>query len=123
MLESTPLYGGNADYLEGLYEQYLSDPVSVPAQWRSLLRRPGSAPASRARPRPGHRRHRGARQPAAGAGRRRRWRCLKGAKQAAVSRLIQIWSNRGHLIAKLDPLGLMKRERPSVLELAYFGLE
>jgi 2-oxoglutarate dehydrogenase E1 component len=37
MLESTPLYGGNADYLEGLYEQYLSDPVSVPAQWRTYF--------------------------------------------------------------------------------------
>ena len=35
------------------------------------------------------------------------------AKQAAVSRLIQIWINRGHLIAKLDPLGLMQRPRPA----------
>ena len=37
MLESTPLYGGNADFLEGLYEQYLSDPSSVPAQWRTYF--------------------------------------------------------------------------------------
>ena len=44
------------------------------------------------------------------------------AKQAAVSRLIQIWTNRGHLLAKLDPLGLMQRPRPRVLELEYFGL-
>ena len=29
------------------------------------------------------------------------------ARQAAVSRLIQIWINRGHLVATIDPLGLM----------------
>src|SRR5262249_31224302 len=44
------------------------------------------------------------------------------AKQAAVSRLIQIWTNRGHLIAKVDPLGLTRRPRPRVLDLSYFGL-
>jgi 2-oxoglutarate dehydrogenase E1 component len=44
------------------------------------------------------------------------------AKQGAVSRLVQIYSNRGHLIANLDPLGMQKRERPRVLELSYFGL-
>ena len=44
------------------------------------------------------------------------------AKQAAVSRLIQIWTNRGHLVAKLDPLGLIERPRPQVLDLEYFGL-
>ena len=44
------------------------------------------------------------------------------AKQAAVSRLIQIWTNRGHLVANLDPLGLMPRPRPRVLALDYFGL-
>ncbi|HEX6509600.1 MAG TPA: 2-oxoglutarate dehydrogenase E1 component, partial [Chloroflexota bacterium] len=44
------------------------------------------------------------------------------AKQAAVSRLIQIWTNRGHLVAKVDPLGLTQRPRPRVLDLAYFGL-
>ena len=45
-----------------------------------------------------------------------------GAKQGAVSRLIQIFANRGHLVADLDPLGLMRRERPRVLTLEYFGL-
>jgi len=44
------------------------------------------------------------------------------AKQAAVSRLIQIWTNRGHLVAKVDPLGLTQRPRPRVLDLGYFGL-
>ena len=44
------------------------------------------------------------------------------ARQAAVSRLIQVWINRGHLLASIDPLGLMPRPRPRVLDLDYFGL-
>jgi 2-oxoglutarate dehydrogenase E1 component len=43
-------------------------------------------------------------------------------KQAAVSRLIQSFTNRGHLIAKVDPLGLMQRSKPRVMELDYMGL-
>ena len=43
-------------------------------------------------------------------------------KQAAVSRLIQNYANRGHLTAQLDPLGLEQRPRPRVLNLDYFSL-
>jgi 2-oxoglutarate dehydrogenase E1 component len=43
-------------------------------------------------------------------------------KQSAVSRLIQFYANRGHLIADIDPLGLMQRPTPRVLELEYVGL-
>jgi len=35
---------------------------------------------------------------------------------------MQAYSNRGHLIARIDPLGLMRRERPRVLDLAHLGL-
>ncbi len=123
MLESTPLYGGNADYLENLYEQYLADAGAVPPQWRTYFDGLGTRPAA-------ERAHgpviagiaARAAQPVVAAVGGASGDASGGAKQAAVSRLIQIWSNRGHLIAKLDPLGLMKRERPSVLELAYFGL-
>jgi 2-oxoglutarate dehydrogenase E1 component len=44
------------------------------------------------------------------------------AKQGAVSRLVQVYANRGHLVAKLDPLGLQERAKPYVLDLEYFGL-
>ena len=44
------------------------------------------------------------------------------AKQGAVSRLIQVYANRGHLVAKLDPLGLQQINKPYVLDLEYFGL-
>ena len=45
-----------------------------------------------------------------------------GEKQAAVSRLIQVYSLRGHQIADIDPLGLMDRKVPGVLKLDYLGL-
>ena len=39
MLEPTPLYGGNADFLDALYEQYLRDPASVDERWRTYFER------------------------------------------------------------------------------------
>ena len=131
MLESTPLYGGNADYLETLYEQYLRDPGSVPGQWREYFERlaPKSgvesahgplrtALAERAQ------RPRALAAPTDATGQNAAGESSSGAsaKQAAVSRLMQIWANRGHLVAHLDPLGLTVRPRPKVLELGYFGL-
>ena len=44
-------------------------------------------------------------------------------KQAAVSRLIQVYSLRGHQVADLDPLGLWERSVPAVLDLDFLGLE
>ena len=37
MLEPTPLFGGNADFLDTLYEQYLRDPASCDARWRQYF--------------------------------------------------------------------------------------
>ena len=122
MLEHTPLYGGNADYLDSLYEQYLRNPASLDARWREYFER--LAPAVSSEPthaviRTGIAER--ARQAPVGAT-SSETQGGDNAKQAAVSRLIQIWVNRGHLVAKLDPLGLLERERPSVLSLGYFGL-
>ena len=120
MLEHTPLYGGNADFLDSLYEQYLRNPGSVEPRWREYFERLAPAVASE----PFHAAIR------TGIAERARQAPIAvppeqqtgDAKQAAVSRLIQIWINRGHLVARLDPLGLMERQRPSVLSLGYFGL-
>jgi 2-oxoglutarate dehydrogenase E1 component len=110
-LDYTPLFGGNADYLDALYEQYQRDPSSVGAHWRQLFdglattalqaSGPSASPTTTL----------------AGAD------ADASAKQAAVARLVQIWVNRGHLVAKVDPLGLTRRPRPRVLDLDYFGLE
>ena len=122
MLEHTPLFGGNADYLDSLYEQYLRNPGSVEPRWREYFERLAPAVGSE----PSHTAIRSAiaerarQAPVALAA--PDGQDSNNAKQGAVSRLIQIWVNRGHLVAKLDPLGLLLRERPKVLTLEYFGL-
>src|SRR5579863_4647275 len=123
MLEPTPLYGGNGAYLDALYERYLRDPQSVPAEWRGYFERLGPGVST-------DKAHAALVEEIAERARQRRPSAPSpqgegpgaSAKQAAVSRLIQIWTNRGHLVAHLDPLGLMQRPRPRVLELEYFGL-
>ncbi|MFO0511648.1 MAG: 2-oxoglutarate dehydrogenase E1 subunit family protein, partial [Gammaproteobacteria bacterium] len=124
-LATSALYGGNADYVESLYEQFLADPASVDPHWREYF---GALP----RPVGPERSHRGiqtaiaqraqAAREAGGAVVPVAGDAELSAKQGAVSRLVQVYSNRGHLIARLDPLGLVRRERPRVLDLGYFGL-
>jgi len=122
LLASTPLSGGNAPYVEALYEQFLVDPQSVDAKWREYFQKLRNGQA-------GEQIHSAVQ--AAIAQRAAKPRLAAGAaplssdaaaKQGAVSRLVQIYANRGHLIARLDPLGMQHRPRPRVLELSYFGL-
>jgi 2-oxoglutarate dehydrogenase E1 component len=120
MLEPTPLYGGNAAFLDALYEQYLLDPASVGERWRTYFAQLTPTGTERAhgpiRAEIARRAAQGraAALPASASG--------ANAQQAAVSRLIQVWINRGHLLASIDPLGLSQRVRPRVLDLDYFGL-
>jgi 2-oxoglutarate dehydrogenase E1 component len=123
-LAASALNGGNADFIEDLYARYVTDPSSIDASWAQYFAglkaggsnglgahaflSPGDSSASR--PTPGAD---AAPAPDSGAA---------SAKQAAVSRLIQVYANRGHLIANLDPLGLLQRARPYILDPAYFGL-
>ncbi|MGA2364030.1 MAG: 2-oxoglutarate dehydrogenase E1 component [Steroidobacteraceae bacterium] len=125
-LASSPLYGANAPYLEALYEQYLRDPQALDASWRQYF---DALPGSRARE--GDYLRAAAAVPAASPARAiapsaiaasAAPAALAGEKQAAASRLIQSYSNRGHLIARIDPLGLQQRSRPRVLKLDYAGL-
>src|SRR2546430_12322826 len=50
MLEPTPLYGGNAEFLDALYEQYLRDPASVEERWRTYFTQLAPAEAAGAPP-------------------------------------------------------------------------
>ncbi len=119
MLEPTALYGGNAEFLDALYEQYLREPASVEPQWRAYF-------ASLGLPAGGERAHAPVRaaiaERAASGSASGSPASSADARQAAVSRLIQVWINRGHLVARIDPLALMPRPRPRVLDLDYFGL-
>jgi 2-oxoglutarate dehydrogenase E1 component len=122
MLEHTPLFGGNAAFLDALYEQYLRDPASVEEQWRRYFESlPGPKGEERAQAPIEAAIAERARQPRRGEARGSPVPPVN-AKQAAVSRLIQLWTNRAHLIAHLDPLGLLRPPRPHVLDLEYFGL-
>src|SRR5882672_44437 len=127
-IASTPLSGGNAPYVEALYEQFLADPQSVDRGWRDYflklqdgLKQGGAgAEQSHSTVQAGIVQRAG--KPRMAAGSPGMLSVDAAAKQGAVSRLVQIYANRGHLIAHRDPLGIEKRERPRVLELGYFGL-
>ncbi len=126
-LASTPLNGSNATLIEGLYEDYLVDPASVPDNWRRYFDDIGVADTPSVR-------HSDVvaslRESSNGNGARRR--TVRGGrargavapneKQAAVSRLIQVYSLRGHQIADIDPLKLMDRPLPAVLKPDFLGL-
>jgi 2-oxoglutarate dehydrogenase E1 component len=126
-LRSTPLSAGSAAYVEALYDRYLEDPRSVDAHWRDFFSGLGNtqgdvshAPLVAAL----RQRARATRSTSASLPERASGVAAAGsaAKQGAVSRLIQIFMNRGHLVAEIDPLGLMQRPVPKVLNLDYFGL-
>jgi 2-oxoglutarate dehydrogenase E1 component len=123
--ESSHLQGANATYVEWLYEQFLADPASVPGEWRQFF---GSLAADGAETPHGPivqavgRRLQRAGAPGAPAGAATE-AAPASEKQAAVSRLIQVYSLRGHQIADLDPLGLWERPVPAVLSFDFLGLD
>ncbi len=123
---STPLFGSNAAAIESLYEKYLVNPDSVPTGWREYFRGladGGSEIAhSPIRERLAEQARSGRRNGSGTAVRAGGVAIDVSEKQAAVSRLIQVYSLRGHQIADIDPLGIMVRPVPGVLKLDYLGL-
>jgi len=122
---TTPLFGSNASAVEALYEQYLADSAAVPAAWREYFESLGDPQNEVAHSRIREELLASARD----GGRTRQLRpgsrklaASSAEKQAAVARLIQVYSLRGHQIADIDPLGLMERRVPGVLKLDYLGL-
>jgi 2-oxoglutarate dehydrogenase E1 component len=119
---TSQLSGGNAGYIEDLYEQYLADPASVPAAWRAYFDQSGGREA-------GDQPHSAVQalvQAAARAG-------VRGGagggideeaarKQTAFGKLVTAYRSRGHLGATLDPLAMMPMSSAPDLELAFHGL-
>ncbi|MFZ3191793.1 MAG: thiamine pyrophosphate-dependent enzyme, partial [Moraxellaceae bacterium] len=119
--QDTELSGDNAAYIEQIYEHYLTAPDSVDAEWRSYFDQypQGDQPhgsvreqflllarnSTRAQP---------LLQSSVSTDHERR--------QVGVLQLIAAYRNRGHQKAKLDPLGLAKREHVPDLDLAAHGL-
>ncbi len=118
--ESSQLAGGNADYVEALYDAWLSDPSSVPAEWNNYFktfngRESGDVSHTAAI----------ARIEAAQKQRRAAVTTVDDAharKQAGVLRLLTAYRSRGHLGADLDPLGLAQKMEAPDLGLAFHGL-
>ncbi len=118
--QSSQLNGGNASYVEDLYEQYLVAPDSVGPKWKAYFdgfkgHEAGDVPhsvviqqiteAARQAANNGH-------VVAAGGDERER----------NIGRLITAYRSRGHLGAQLDPLGLTPPVNPPDLDLSFHNL-
>jgi 2-oxoglutarate dehydrogenase E1 component len=121
--ESTQLAGGNADYVESLYDAWLADTSAVPADWASYFetfkgRQSGDVshlPAIARIEAAQKQRHNGATAVPMSDEHAR--------KQAGVLRLLTAYRSRGHLAADLDPLGLAEKMPAPDLGLAFHGLD
>ena len=125
--KTSALSGGNAAFIEDLYERYLQDPSSVDEQWRSrfdsLIKESANEQPDIA--------HGPVRSNFARLAREKRPSTRFGAdrmspgaaeKQAAVLRLINAWRVRGHQYATLDPLNLREQEQVPDLEPSFHRL-
>ncbi len=117
--QSSQLAGGNAAYIEDLYEQYLVSPDSVDPKWKAYFdgfkgREAGDVPHSAVIAHIGE-----AARNAANAG-------LSGGasdeRERNVGRLITAYRSRGHLGARVDPLGLTPPVNPPDLDLPFHSL-
>ncbi len=114
------LSGGNMAYVDGLYEDYLVDPNSVPEEWQKTFKQlPKSNGDVHDIPHRPIRDHflRQAQMP----------KCYTaptsdGVKQYRVTQLLNAYRAHGHHKAKLDPLGTAQRHHIPSLELSYHDL-
>ncbi|MBD9537334.1 2-oxoglutarate dehydrogenase E1 component [Stenotrophomonas sp. STM01] len=117
--QSSQLAGGNASYVEDLYEQYLVSPDSVDPKWKSYFdgfkgREAGDVPHSAAIAHITE-----AAKNAFNAG----FSAGEGdERERNVGRLITAYRSRGHLGANLDPLGLTPPTNPPDLSLPFHNL-
>ena len=127
---SSHIAGGNATYVEDLYESYLKDPNGVPEQWRDYfdkLPRVESefvqiedVPHSVVRERFAQISKMRVRTEATVAHDSQATEYER--KQVRVVQLISAYRQRGHQKAQLDPLGLAEREHVPDLELGFHHL-
>ncbi len=127
--KSSHISGGNAAYVEDLYEQFLVDANSVPEEWRNYFEQlPVVQDALPVQDIP----HSTIRQQFELLA-KQRLRPVAASldshhateyerKQVRVLQLISAYRQRGHQKANLDPLGLWKRPVPADLELGFHQL-
>ncbi|WP_439102590.1 2-oxoglutarate dehydrogenase E1 component [Congregibacter sp.] len=127
---SSHIAGGNATYVEDLYESYLIDPNAVPEQWRDYFDKlprvesktslMDDVPHSALRERFARISKMRVRTEATVAHDSQATQHER--KQVKVLALISAYRQRGHQKAQLDPLGLAQRERVPDLELNFHEL-
>ena len=130
-LEQTSfLYGGNSSFIEELYARYLTDPTTVDSSWRAYfdeLEPENRALFQRARaalaPRPTHLRLVEAAPAVAPGEHSIDDPAVKALihDHLRVIMLIRAYRVRGHLNAKLDPLGLTHNEQHPELDYRSYG--
>ena len=123
LFDSTMFFGGNAPFVEELYENYLNDPTSVPDEWRDYFDRLAQMP--------GYVAHDVAHAPVIAAfaelGKDGGFRPVAVApasdnkKQSAVGQLITAYRSLGTRWADLDPLKRLPRPKIDELDLAFYG--
>ena len=128
--QSSHISGGNATYVEDLYETYLKDPNGVPAQWRDYFDKlprvdSGSVqiediPHSVVRQRFAQLSKMRVRTEETVAHDSQATEYER--KQVRVVQIISAYRQRGHQRARLDPLGLAEREHVPDLELSFHEL-
>ncbi len=126
---NTFLFGGNAPYVEEMYENYLANPGSVPDNWRDYfdaLQHVAAVDGSAARDVP--------HQPVINAFAERAKQggtkvvvdsadAEMGRKRTAVQQLIAAYRNVGARWADLDPLKRTEREQIPELDPAFYGFK
>ncbi len=123
--DTSQLSGGNAAFIEELYESWLRDANTVSPEWQRYFdgfkgrddksHSDAIARISAAQKLGG----RGAAAPVATAA----VDDAQAQKQAAVLKLVTAYRSRGHLAATLDPLGLTEKLPAPDLELGFHGLD
>ena len=125
---NTYLFGGNAPYVEEMYENYLSNPGSVPDTWREYFDALQHVPAvdgSEAKDIPhqpvinafAERAKKGPQRVVMVAGADTEM----GRKRTSVQQLIATYRNVGARWADLDPLKRAERDHIPELELSFYG--
>ncbi len=123
---SSAYYGGNAAFIEDLYERFLKDPDSIDVAWR---RRFEAIPEGAANEVPHGPIQENFQRLANESRNRAQSRSLTrlepaaAEKQTAVVRLINSFRYRGHQVADLDPLKLRPAPKVADLQPSYHNLE
>ena len=123
---SGALYGGNAAFIEDLYERYLKDPESVDLAWRERFHIMHQEAANEVAHGPVRENFLRLAQESRTRARTRSTERLEPAaaeKQAAVLSLINGYRYRGHQVANLDPIKLRDIPKIADLDPAFHNLE